>query len=121
MDTVVIVGDATFRIAARRHEGQWIAYAEREDSGERVGPLFAGEEEGELTRRVAAWLEWQHEHAAALAALQDAERAYQRSIAGSAFASATEDPLPIEIQKESLLRLEEARLRLDEIRRQKPE
>lgn len=121
VDTVIIVGDVTFRITARRQEGQWIAYAERTDSGGRVGPLFAGDEEAEVRRRVVAWLEWQQEHAAALAALQDAERSYQRSIAGSAFASAIEDPSPIEIQKESLQRLEEARLRLDEIRKQKPE
>ena len=67
------------------------------------------------------WLEWQREHAAALDALQQAERAYHRTIAGSAFASATEGPTSIELQKESLEALEAARVRLDAIRAAKPE
>ena len=62
------------------------------------------------------WLEWQREHAAALEALQQAERAYHRTIAGSAFASPTEGPSAIELQKESLDAVEAARVRLDEIR-----
>ena len=67
------------------------------------------------------WLEWQREHAAALEALQQAQRAYHRTIAGSAFASPTEGPSPVELQKESLDAVEAARVRLDEIRLRKPE
>jgi hypothetical protein len=67
------------------------------------------------------WLEWQREHAAALESLQQAQRAYHRTIAGSAFASPTEGPSPIELQKESLDAVEAARVRLDEIRGRKPE
>jgi len=67
------------------------------------------------------WLAWQHEHADALEALQIAERAYHRTIAGSAFASPTEGPSPGEMQKESLDALEAARARLDEIRARRPE
>ena len=67
------------------------------------------------------WLEWQREHAAALEALQQAQRAYHRTIAGSAFASPTEGPSAIELQKESLEALEAARVRLDEIRSRQPE
>jgi len=67
------------------------------------------------------WLEWQREHAAALEALQQAQRAYHRTIAGSAFASPTEGPSAIELQKESLDALEAARLRLDEVRARKPD
>jgi hypothetical protein len=66
------------------------------------------------------WLEWQREHAAALEALQQAQRAYHRTIAGSAFASPTEGPSPIEMQKESLDAVEAARVRLDEIRGRRP-
>ena len=69
----------------------------------------------------AQWLEWQREHAAALEALQQAQRAYHRTIAGSAFASPTEGPSPVELQKESLDAVEAARVRLDEIRQRKPE
>jgi hypothetical protein len=67
------------------------------------------------------WQEWQREHAAALEALQQAQRAYHRVIAGSAFASPTEGPTPIELQKDALDALEAARVRLDEIRQRKPE
>jgi len=67
------------------------------------------------------WLEWQHDHAAALEALQQAERAYHRTVAGSAFASPTEGPSPIELQKESLDAVEAARLRLDAVRARRPE
>ena len=63
-----------------------------------------------------SWLEWQHEHAAALEALQQAQRAYHRTIAGSAFVSPAEGPSAIELQKESLGVVEAARVRLDEIR-----
>ena len=49
-----------------------------------------------------AWKAWQREHTAALEALQEAQRAYHRTIAGSAFASPTEGVSAIEMQKESL-------------------
>ena len=67
------------------------------------------------------WRQWQREHAAALEALQEAQRAYHRTIAGSAFASAAEGPSAAEIQKESLDAVEAARVRLDEVRARKPD
>ncbi len=67
------------------------------------------------------WQAWQREHTAALEALQQAQRAYHRTIAGSAFASATEGPSAAEIQKESLDAVEAARVRLDEIRARRPD
>ncbi len=66
------------------------------------------------------WLQWQREHTAALAALQEAQRAYHRTIAGSAFASPTEGPTATELQKDSLDVVEAARVRLDEIRDRQP-
>jgi len=57
----------------------------------------------------------------ALEALQQAERAYHRTIAGSAFANPSEGPTAIELQKESLEQVEAARTRLDEIRTRRPE
>ena len=74
-----------------------------------------------MTEPSQRWLDWQREHTAALAALQDAQRAYHRTIAGSAFLSPSEDPSPFELQKESLDAVEAARVRLDEIRNRKPE
>jgi hypothetical protein len=67
------------------------------------------------------WLEWQREHTAALEALQQAQRAYHRTIAGSAFASPTEGPSPTELQKDALDAVEAARVRLDEVRNRRPE
>ncbi len=64
--------------------------------------------------------EWQREHDAALDALRQAEDAYHRVIAGSAFLS-SEDPSAAEVQREALQRLEEARRRLDEVRQVGPE
>src|SRR6266700_87474 len=62
----------------------------------------AGASELDAIDRLAAWLDWQHEHAAALEALQRAERDYHRTIAGSAFANPPESPGPLELHKESL-------------------
>lgn len=66
------------------------------------------------------WVEWQREHAAALAALQEAQRAYQRAITGSAFVSSIEGPSAVEIQNEALDALEAARVRLDGVRARQP-
>ena len=68
-----------------------------------------------------AWKAWQREHTAALEALQEAQRAYHRTIAGSAFTSPADGVTAIEIQKESLNALEAARVRLDEVRARRPE
>jgi hypothetical protein len=101
--------------------GQWVAYAERADNGDRFGIECGGATEADAKERLQRWLAWQSEHTAALESLQLAERAYHRTIAGSAFANATEGPSAIEIQKESLDAVEAARQRLDEIRARKPE
>ena len=110
-----------YRIIAIERDGQWVARAEQEHTGQPFGIECAAASQSEAIDRLSRWLDWQSEHAAALEALQTAERAYHRTITGSAFASALEDPSPIEIQKESLAALEGARLRLDEIRARKPE
>ena len=102
-------------------DGQWIAHAERSDNGDRFGVEFAGATQQEASDRLRRWIEWQIEHTAALEALQAAENAYHRAVAGSAFASPTEGPSPTEMQKESLEAVEAARVRLDEIRARKPQ
>jgi hypothetical protein len=109
------------RIETLERDGQWIARAKREDTGDPFGIECAGATEGEAVARLSEWLDWQREHSEALEALQLAEQAYHRTIAGSAFASATEGPSAIELQKESLDAVEAARIRLDEIRSRKPE
>ncbi len=109
------------RIETIERDGHWIARARREDTGDPFGIECAGETEGDAVHRLTEWLDWQAEHAAALEALQEAERAYHQTIAGSAFPSAVEGPGPLEVQKESLDALEAARVRLDEVRARKPE
>ena len=117
----VTIGALTYRIPATERDGQWVARAERADTGDRFGIECTGASPDEAAACVERWLEWQHDHAAALEDLQRAERAYHRTIAGSAFASPTEGPSAIEMQKESLEAVEAARIRLDEIRAGRPE
>lgn len=117
----ISIGTVCYRIVCAPRDGQWIARAERVDNGDRFGIECGGATEPAAIERMHRWLEWQRDHTEALAELQVAERAYHRTIAGSAFASATEGPSPVEMQKESLDAVEAARARLDEIRSRKPE
>jgi hypothetical protein len=116
----VTVGDRQFILHAVERTGDWVAHAVREDSGDRFGIECAGVSEADAIARLTEWLAWQHEHAAALDALQLAEHEYHRTIAGSAFANPTEGPSPLELQKESLDAVEAARVRLDDIRSRQP-
>jgi hypothetical protein len=117
----ITIGANRFRIVTKRRDAEWVAHAERVQNGDRFGIECAAATEDEAACRLTRWLEWQHEHTEALEALQQAERAYHRTIAGSAFASPTEGPGPIEMQKESLDAVEAARVHLDEVRARRPE
>jgi hypothetical protein len=108
-------------VKAVERDGQWVAFAIRDDTGDRFGIECSGRTESEAVERLSRWLDWQSEHTAALEALQTAEAAYHRTIAGSAFTSQTEGPSSLEMQKESLDAVEAARTRLDEIRARRPE
>ena len=119
--TQITIGARRYRLLATERDGRWTARAERDDTGDPFGIECAADSEQEATARLTRWLEWQVEHTAALDDLQRAERAYHRTIAGSAFANPTEGPSALEMQKESLDAVESARLRLDEIRGRKPE
>jgi hypothetical protein len=115
------IGDTQYRVICAERDGHWLARAEREAAGDQFGIERSGASEAEAVERLTRWLEWQSEHAAALSALQRAEHAYHRTIAGSAFASPMEGPSAIELQKESLDAVEAARIRLDEVRARRPE
>ena len=117
---IVAIGDSRFRVVTAERDGRWIAHAVREDSGALFGIECAGDSEQAAAERLTLWLTWQSEHAAALTALQQAERAYHRTIAGSAFAHPSEGPSAFEMQRESLDAVEAARVRLDEIRARQP-
>ncbi len=104
-----------------RDDGQWIARAVRGDTGDPFGIECLGVTADDARVRLEQWLAWQGEHAEALVALQQAERAYHRAIAGSAFAPSAEGRSALELQTESLRVVEAARRRLDDLRARKPE
>lgn len=116
----LLVGDRAYRIHARQRNDRWTAWAVRLDNGDRFGGDFWGHTEAAATAAVASWLQWQAEHAAALAELQDAERAYHRSIAGHAFASTADEPATLQTRRDKLDAVERARIRLDAIRARQP-
>jgi len=109
------------KILCVERDGRWLAHAEREDTGDPFGIECAGATQQEAIARLERWLDWQREHAAALEALQQAQRGYHRTIAGSAFANPTEGPTAVELQHEALDAVEAARVRLDDVRARKPE
>jgi hypothetical protein len=109
------------KILCAERDGRWVARAVREDTGDPFGIECAGATEPEAMERLTGWLDWQRQHAAALDALQQAERAYHRTVSGSAFANPTEGPTSIEMQRESLAAVERARIQLDDVRARKPE
>ncbi len=116
--TAVTIGGIRLVLRAVSRDGRWLARAEREDNRDPFGVECAAGTEETAIARLTSWLEWQAEHTAALNALQQAERAYHRTIAGSAFVSPTEGFGAGE--KESLNAVEAARVRLDEVRARQP-
>jgi hypothetical protein len=74
--------------------------------------------EGDRHERFA---EWQREHAAALAELQQAQRDYHRTVAATAFQGASEEPSAEEMRRASLEALDAARIKLDAVRARRPQ
>lgn len=109
------------KILCAERDGRWVAHAVREDTGDPFGIECAADTEQAAIERLTRWLDWQRDHAAALDALQLAERAYHRTVSGSVFTSPTEGPTAVEIQRDALAAVERARLKLDGIRDRKPE
>lgn len=118
--TELVLGNIAYRLTVVRDHDRWRATAERLNTGERYGPDFQGPSEDEARRLAAAWLCWQHEHSAALEALRQAERAYHRAVAGSAFGPPADLPSGAEAQRDSLDAVDAARRRLDALRGRRP-
>jgi hypothetical protein len=116
----ICIGDRQYRIVAVERGGEWTARAELVATGGLFGIECGAATEIAASERLVQWLTWQHEHAFALEALQESERVYHRTIAGSAFANPTEGPAAIELQKEAFKKVEATRVRLDEIRASRP-
>jgi len=64
------------------------------------------------------WMRWQHEHAEALRALQEAQRAYHRLASERAFA--IDNGAARRETAEALQRVDSVRRRLDEVRGRQP-
>lgn len=112
------LGEVTYRIRAVRDRDGWSASAVRLDTGDRVGPDAAGVSEQDAVHKASHWLGWQYEHALALDALQQAERAYHRIVAGAVFAAS--DEATSESQRDALDAVDAARRTLDEVRGRRP-
>jgi hypothetical protein len=109
------------KILCAEREGRWVAHAVREDTGDPFGIECVGDTAHDAIEGLTRWLDWQSDHAAALDALQQAERAYHRAVSGSAFTSPTEGPTAVEIQRDALAAVERARVELDAVRARKPD
>lgn len=97
---------------------RWTARAERDDTGERFGLEVTAATADAAVDQLRTWLEWQAEHAVALAALQDAQRAYHRAVADRAFAGPGSGP---DGTRDSLEAVEQTRARLDAVRARRPQ
>ena len=118
--THITLGDSRYHLLATERDGRWLARAGRGPAGEAFGVECTGATEPQAVHRLACWLAWQHEHAAALAALQESERAYHRTIVDSAFAVPGEGTASVGWQA-ALEGVDAARRRLDRIRESQPE
>ena len=119
-ETHISLGDSRYRLIATERDGRWLARAGRGPAGDAFGIECGGATEAEAVHRLACWLAWQHEHAAALAALQETEHAYHQTIIGGAFAVPGEGTTNVDRQA-ALDAVDAARQRLDEIRASQPE
>lgn len=101
--------------------GQWFARAEDAATGERWGIECAGSTEAVAIDRLRRWVDWQREHVEALEALQQAERAYHRVLAGDAFTDAGDGAAGRADRLAALEAVGRLRARLDAVRARRPE
>ena len=66
------------------------------------------------------WVDWQRDHAAALAALQEAQRAYHRVAVDSLQSAVASQQSAVGRRAGALEALEAARVRLDDVRARMP-
>lgn len=111
------IGDCTYTLVTSARQDQWTAHALRGDLSERYGIEVTAATEVDATSRLTRWLTWQHEHTSALGALQDAEKAYHRAVAGAAFASAEAQ---LAEARPARVALDAARNALDDVRARRP-
>ena len=116
----ITVGSRRFVLELREDSGQWTATARSAETGEPFGPPQTAHSAADAERRLTRWLLWQHDHAHAIAVLQEAERAYHRLVAERAFAVLPDDAVTESARRSSLQDVETARRLLDAIRATRP-
>ena len=114
------VGARRFVVDVHQDGGHWTATARCADTGEPFGPPLTAGSAAAAEQRLTRWLQWQHDHAHAIAVLQEAERAYHRLVAERAFAVLPDDAVTESARRSSLHDVETARRLLDAIRATRP-
>ncbi|MBS1817977.1 MAG: hypothetical protein JSU08_08615 [Acidobacteria bacterium] len=110
------IGNTIYDLVATERNGHFVAHALRGEHRDRFGIETSGSSAAEALDRLTRWLEWQHAHTEALAALQQAERVYHRAMADAAFGASELG----EASRAALEALNAARARLDEVRGRRP-
>ncbi len=113
------LGNTSYIVATTEQNGEFTAHAVRAESGERFGIETTASSAEEAENRMARWLQWQHEHAQALEALQQAERVYHRAMTDAAFSTQT-DSGSADAARASLESVDAARTYLDDVRARRP-
>ena len=113
------LGDTHYSLGVTEHDGRFTAHALRGPLQERFGIETVGSSAEEALGKLTRWLEWQHEHTEALAALQAAERQYHRAMTGAAFSTSLDGAADAE-SRTTLSVVDAARQHLDEVRARRP-
>lgn len=113
------IGSTVYDLGTSEANGRFTAHAVTGEKRERFGIETSGGSAAEALDKLTRWLEWQHEHTQALAALQQAERAYHRALGDAAFAIARDLHAP-DVSKASLEQVDAARRALDDVRGRRP-
>lgn len=113
-----VIGTTAVRIEATGSGGHWTASAVSVDTGDRFGIEWSASSEADARGGLIQWLEWQHDHAAALVELQRAQHTYHKAVADHAFEG--ESGPGREVQRATLDGVDAARQRLDAVRQRRP-
>lgn len=112
----VEIGGVVYTLVTTARQQQWTAHALR-GANDRYGIEVTASSEAEAQDRLMRWLTWQHEHTAALDALQQVEKAYHRAVASAAFAS---PEAQVAEARPARIAMDAARNALDDIRARRP-
>ena len=114
----VTIGSTLYDLGTTERNGQFTAHAVTGETRERFGIETSAGSAAEALDKLTRWLEWQHDHAAALVELQRAQHTYHKAVADHAFEG--ESGPGREVQRATLDGVDAARQRLDAVRQRRP-